>query len=156
MNLAKMRAERTSRTLIDYARAHPQLLWYADQDAFNVACRGRWLHLHPRWNVQTTMLVLPVETLPLPREQVLAARAQPAVIHYIGPWKPWTYMCRHPLQHLYFEHARATPWGAPALQGRTLRNVVLRPLPMRVQEAWFELERWVKRKWAGLRRRLTA
>ncbi|HUP91359.1 MAG TPA: glycosyltransferase family 8 protein [Solimonas sp.] len=150
MNLARMRAEGTSSRLCEFARTRPGNP-YPDQDALNEVCRGRWLHLHPRWNVQSTLFELAPAQLPLPPQQVAEALAQPALVHYIGPFKPWHYLCRHPLQALYFEHARATPWGAPALEGQTPRNAVLRRLPLAWIDRWFRLERLAGRAWRRLR-----
>ena len=146
MSLARMRAEGTSAKLVEFARSRPGNP-YPDQDALNDVCRGRWLHLHPRWNVQSTLFELPARVLPLPAAQVEEARTRPAVVHYIGPFKPWHYLCRHPLQHLYFEHARATPWGAPALEGVSLRNAILKRLPLAWIDFWFRAERAAARLW---------
>lgn len=153
LNLRQMRLEGTSRKLADVAASRPGL-WYPDQDALNLVCRGRWLALHPRWNAQSTFFELADRHLPVPAAQIAETRADPAVVHFIGPMKPWTYLCRHPLRGLYTEHARATPWGAAPLEGRTLRNAVLRQLPMVAIDRWFATERWLQRKMRGLRRRL--
>ena len=145
MDLAAMRHAATGALFRAFARQQPELL-YPDQDALNVVCRGRWQALHPRWNVQSPILELPPSQLPFPPAQVVEARARPAVLHFIGPFKPWHYLCRHPQQHLYFEHARATPWGEPQLEGRNLRNFVMRRVPL----AWYgpieRAERWTRQQ----------
>lgn len=153
LNLRQMRVEGTTRKLAQVAMDRPGL-WYPDQDALNLVCRGRWLAVHPRWNAQSTFFELAERELPVPAAQIAETRADPAVVHFIGPMKPWTYLCRHPLRALYAEHARATPWGAAPLEGRTLRNAVLRQLPMVAIDRWFAAERWLQRKARGLRRRL--
>ena len=68
----------------------------------------RRVHLHPRWNAQSTLFELPLKRLPFTPQEVAEARTRPAVIHYIGPFKPWHYLCKHPLRGLYFEHLRQT------------------------------------------------
>jgi len=146
MNLARMRAESTAAKLYDYARTHPSA-HYPDQDAYNAVCEGRWLRLHPRWNAQSTFFELRDADLPLPPQQVIEARSRPAIVHFIGPFKPWSYLCRHPLQAKYFEHARKTPWGEPELEGRSLRNAVLRRLPLEWIDRWFAAERRAARLW---------
>lgn len=155
LDLAQMRREDTAQKLIECARQRPGL-WYPDQDALNLVCRDRWLALHPRWNAQSTYFELDEHELPVPAAQVREARTQPAIVHFIGALKPWTYLCRHPLRHLYLEHARATPWGEVPLTGRTLRTILLRPLPFYWIDRWFALERWLERKRQGLGRRLRA
>jgi lipopolysaccharide biosynthesis glycosyltransferase len=150
MNLRQMRAERTTEKLSDFARTNAACSW-PDQDAFNVVCRGRWLALHPRWNMQSTLFELRAEQLPLPPEQVAEALRAPAVIHFIGPFKPWQYLCHHPYRGTYFEHARQTPWGVPELEGRSLVNAFLRRLPLIWIERWWAAERFVQRQWRRVR-----
>lgn len=140
MDLDQMRREETATRLREYAIQHPGN-WYPDQDAFNVVCQGRRRALHPRWNVQSTIYELKDAELPFPADRTAEARQHPAVVHFIGPFKPWSYLCRHPLQHLYFEHARATPWGAPAIEGRTWKNRALRRLPLVWIDRWMRAER---------------
>ncbi|MFA5938154.1 MAG: glycosyltransferase family 8 protein [Sinimarinibacterium sp.] len=152
MDLERMRAEKTAEKLRQFALTHRNCD-YPDQDALNDVCRGRWQHLHPRWNVQSTLYELAARHLPLPAADVAEALHQPAVIHFIGPFKPWHYLCRHPRQALYFEHARATPWGEPALQGRSARNALLRQLPLKWIDRWFRIERRLARIGQRLRRR---
>ena len=140
MNLLRMRTEGTADQLRHYAITHPGND-YPDQDALNVVCRDRWLKLHPRWNVQTTIFDLAADQLPFPPGAVAEALENPAVVHFIGPFKPWSYMCRHPRRHLYFEHAAATPWGAPKIEDRTPRAFVLRRLPIAWIDRWLAWER---------------
>lgn len=149
MNLRAMRADRTSAKLREIARSRTGML-YPDQDALNLACRGRWLALHPRWNAQSTLFELSAQSLPFPPQVVSEVRAAPAVIHYIGPFKPWHYLCRHPHQALYFRHAALTPWGEPALEGRSAFHFVLRRLPIAWIDRGLRAERWVQRKWRRL------
>jgi lipopolysaccharide biosynthesis glycosyltransferase len=152
INLRRMRVEGTVAKLCEFARTHPGCS-YPDQDALNVVCRGRWLALHPRWNVQSTFFELHPEQLPLPLEQIAEALNNPAVIHFIGPFKPWLYLCRHPRQGIYLEHARQTPWGSPALEGRTMTNAVLRRLPLVWIDRWWTIERFMRRVWQRVRSR---
>ena len=144
LDLAALRAAGAVAPLVDYARRHPQCA-YPDQDALNVVCRGRWKPLHPRWNAQSTIFELPAHSLPFTAEQVAQARSAPAVVHYIGPFKPWSHLCRHPLRARYFAHAAQTPWGVPAIADATLRNRILRLLPLRWIDRWMRLERLLRR-----------
>jgi len=149
MDLDAMREADVVAELVRYALAHPGN-WYPDQDALNVVLRDRWSALHPRWNVQTTLFELRSTELPFPPDIVREALAHPAIVHYIGPFKPWRYMCTHPLQELYLAQAAQTPWGVPTYPDRTLKNVVLRRLPL----AWLDrigaVERDIGRRWPRL------
>jgi len=132
LDLKRWRQEDTVAALRDYGAAHPQYTC-PEQDAMSALIPRRRVHLHPRWNVQSTVFELPPRRLPFTPREVAEARSNPAVIHYIGPFKPWHYLCKHPLRGLYFEHLRQTPWPLRPLEGRGLFNRVLKPLPLRMQ-----------------------
>lgn len=153
MNLALMRTERTVAHLRDYASAHPGNA-YPDQDALNVVCGSSRYALHARWNVQSTFFELSPSEIPLPEREVREAVENPAVLHFIGPFKPWQYLCRHPHQETYLRHAKATPWGEPRLVGRTPRTVVLRRLPLVWIDRWLRAEHALARWVASARGRL--
>lgn len=87
MDLKQMR-QGTVDALIAYGRAHPDNPW-PEQDALAAVCNDRWLELHPRWNVQSTVMELPSKHLPWDRSLVREARRDPAVRHFSGPLKPW-------------------------------------------------------------------
>lgn len=126
MDLARMRDEGLVDTLAAYVAANPDNRW-PEQDALAATCRGRWLELAPRWNLQTTLFDLDVDELPYDLGEVAAALGDPAIVHYIGPYKPWTHACHHPLRHLY-HHARSRTSFPPAERRRTRRTAVMRRL----------------------------
>ena len=152
MNLDLMRREGTVATIREFAHANPQI-GAADQDAMNVVCKDRWLKLHPRWNVQSPMFEVKARHLPFPTGQVEESLESPAVIHFIGASKPWHYLCGHPRRQVYFTHARATPWGEPVIDGRNVRNAILRRLPVVWTYRWFAAERALRSVWRSARRR---
>jgi lipopolysaccharide biosynthesis glycosyltransferase len=101
-----------------------------DQDALAALYHQRCRFLHPRWNVQTTYYELRLADIPVDRQQVLEARRHPAIVHFIGPWKPSHYVCRHPYRTAYLRHRATTPWPLDRPEGRNLKNFVLRHLPL--------------------------
>lgn len=157
MDLARMRGLGLSRAIRDFARANP-FADFPDQDALNHIFRDAWYPLHPRWNAQSPIFELPAEQLDLDPAQAREAVRSPAVVHYIGPFKPWQYLCRHPLRFRYFEHAEQTGWGRPAIQGASLENRILRLLPLAWIDAWFRFKRRLSHlNWrlrSGLKKRL--
>ena len=132
MDLDRMRAEQVCRRVEAYAAEHPDNIW-PEQDALSVVCQGQWLRLPPRWNAQTTLFDLAASQLPFEPDQAEAARTDPAIVHFIGPLKPWHYLCRHPLQAEYAKHRRKTPWPESGLEGRTLLNRLLKPFSLGMQ-----------------------
>jgi len=109
MDLDRMRRTEMTRRLLEFAGAHPKLMLYADQDAFNGLLRGRWQRLPPRFNLQTTMLEVEPSQQPLEPRELADALARPAVIHYMGWWKPWRLWSNHPLRGLYRKYFRELP-----------------------------------------------
>jgi FkbM family methyltransferase len=119
---------------------------WADQDSLNVALWDQRIDLHPRWNVMNPCFELPARYLPWRPEEILAATTHPAIVHFIGPYKPWHYRLRHPYADRYFAHLEQTPWrGRRIREGRSLRHGVLRKLPpyaaWRYEQAEYALRR---------------
>jgi lipopolysaccharide biosynthesis glycosyltransferase len=139
LDLERLRAEDGIGALRRYAGEHPHNLC-PEQDALSAVLGQRWLHLHPRWNVQNTLFELPPRQLPFSAMEVSEALQHPAIIHFIGPFKPWHYLCTHPRRALYFEHLRRTPWPETPPQGVSLFNRLLRPLPLAAQHRVLQLQ----------------
>lgn len=155
MDLGLMRSESVSEKVLEYARSNPENIW-PEQDALSVVCQGRWLSLHPRWNAQTTLYDLDSAQLPFPAAITEEARKNPAIVHFIGPLKPWHYLCRHPIRAKYDLHRRQSPWPNYELEGRTFFNYLIRPLSIGNQIAVknmlskiFKLPRRIVRKITG-------
>jgi len=58
--------------------AGPGIGMSGDQDYLNFSLKGAWSLLSPRWNFQTFLLRLELEAL-----------TDPAIVHYVGPRRPW-------------------------------------------------------------------
>jgi len=58
--------------------AGPGIGMSGDQDYLNFSLKGAWSCLSPRWNFQTFLLRLELESL-----------IDPAIVHYVGPRRPW-------------------------------------------------------------------
>ena len=136
LNLDAMRAAQAVPRIRAYARARPENR-FPEQDALAALFHGQCLFLHPRWNVQTTFFDLPPHQLPTPAAQVREAREHPAIVHFIGPFKPDHYLSRHPYGREYLRHRGNTPWPPGDAAGRTPINFLLRRLPLAWQHAYF-------------------
>ncbi len=89
--------------------AIPQL----DQGALNAVFAGRWLRLPPTWNLQGSHfihrnnLAWTVE----PTDELEAAYADPAIVHFSGLSKPWNPRCTHPYRDDWFAALQQTAWA---------------------------------------------
>jgi lipopolysaccharide biosynthesis glycosyltransferase len=142
MNLARMRAEDSTARIFDYAPQHPQNP-AQDQDAYSALFHDRCLRVAPRWNTQINFFDLgAVEVsrqIGAPVAEVEAAMARPAIVHFIGPFKPWRVICRYPQQKHYLAHLRQTPWPMAPLEKITPFDRWVRPLPVVWQDRYFRL-----------------
>ncbi len=79
IDLDRWRRERISENAVEYLMRHPDSP-YADQDALNVACDGRWAALDISWNFydhfRTAILGMP-------------SSERPKIVHFVGSQKPW-------------------------------------------------------------------
>ncbi len=83
----------------------------ADQDALNAVAQGRWHELPRRWNVQSMDWRGQTVGWALMRDEVEAALADPGIIHYTTPGKPWWQSSAHPMGDLWFKYLDQTPWS---------------------------------------------
>lgn len=86
-------------------------LLYGDQDALNAVAKGRWLELPRSWNVQTWDWGGQGTVWAIMRDQVESALAEPAIIHYTSPGRPWWPGSPHPKADLWFHYLDQTPWS---------------------------------------------
>lgn len=84
------------------ARYRQGKLPYGDQDALNYFFWDRWAELDPAWNVQSFMT----------SEEIAAAERGPALVHFVGPDKPWLPNIWHPWAWSYWESVKRTPFAA--------------------------------------------
>lgn len=127
MDLAAWRAADTVSAVIDFARRH--VIAWPDQDALNGVLHNQRLRLHPRWNAMPGLWELPRRFLPYTDDEVREAAEKPAIVHFVGPYKPWHYRSRHPYRQLYFEYLEHTPWSGRPIEGRSARQAFLKRLP---------------------------
>ncbi len=103
-----------------------------DEVAFNVVFAGRCKLLHPKYNVDPHLvwvgdkLYLPGH-YQYPIEAYREAAADPVLVHFAGPSKPWQYNSIHAYKKEFYRYLAMTPFVASAPVDRNLRNIILRP-----------------------------
>lgn len=133
MDLAAMRANRSTDRLIEFATSHAKRLLWPDQDALNVVFNQDWMSLHPKWNVQNSFWSWRDWTLEVFGGELLTEALQDVrVRHFEGPnlSKPWHYLCSAPMVRDYREMLRRSPWAPLGLEDRTLATRLIRMLPV--------------------------
>lgn len=119
MDLAAWRARDISRRLLDFAAARGSALRFHDQDALNVVLQDDIRRIDCRWNLQARMYRLGRRAFPEEYAQTIAARRDPAILHYTTARKPWAFRSRCPRKGLYHHYLARTEWRAatPTLTG---------------------------------------
>ena len=136
LDLDRLRAGRYIGQVLAFIADERGPMPWADQDPLNAVLHRLRLHLGPRWNLMTPVFELQHDVLPWTADEIAHAVAAPAIVHFIGPYKPWHYRCRHPYRAQYFEYLSSTPWSDRPIEGRTVKNMFLRPWPPRWQTRW--------------------
>ena len=153
VDLDGWRQHATTAAVLAFARTHP-LVW-PDQDALNAVLHRRRLRLPPRWNAMPGIWELPRSYLPYSDAEVHEAARNPAIVHFVGPYKPWHYRSRHPYRATYFRYLEGTCWQGRPIEGRSAWQAVLRRLPtVWADQTELALARWQDRRpYLMLRRR---
>lgn len=112
IDLVRYRATHTGSSAIELLRRFSQHLTYLDQDGLNIVLHQQWKAIHPCWNVQSFWFAPHFQQQPVNMRTpyVLAALAQPAIVHYTGPDKPWHSDNAHPLKSQYWKYRQLTPY----------------------------------------------
>lgn len=103
IDLNRWRAEKLTERTLDYLEKYE--LPCVDQDALNLALRGNFDQLHPRYNSMPYHHLKMLRYLDTVESDTVIGEAitQPAIIHYHRSFfgKPWTYGCTHPAVTLW-------------------------------------------------------
>jgi lipopolysaccharide biosynthesis glycosyltransferase len=120
LDTKKMREQNVSTRIFQWMEDNLSRVLLGDQDIINGALDGDIGPLADKWNVQA-----------LRRRTRFSFQADPAIIHYIGAYKPWkeTGMSR-PHADEYFKYLALTPYNKPYREPlrRKIRNRIRRGL----------------------------
>ncbi|WP_170924757.1 glycosyltransferase family 8 protein [Candidatus Enterococcus clewellii] len=109
VDLEKWREQNITEKTLNFLTEHGDRILYHDQDALNAVLYEQWAPLHPKWNMQTSLIF---ERHPAPTneyEQLYKdGIAAPSIIHFTGHDKPWNTLKGHPYQQLYMEKLAET------------------------------------------------
>lgn len=131
MDLARMRASDAGARILEHATRREE--WpFGDQDPVNYVLADERLELHPRWNVQNSMMHFEEAAKVFERRALEEARMRPGIRHFEGPAasKPWHYLNEYAHRDQYERYRSLTPWPRYRREGVTPRNVakkLLRP-----------------------------
>lgn len=104
------KANITEKTLT-YLQEEEDKIIYHDQDVLNAIVYEKWFQLHPKWNVQTSLLFerhQPPTTLH--KKLYKEAIQHPSIVHFTGHDKPWNSDEYHPYTEDYLKKLAKSPF----------------------------------------------
>ncbi len=109
INNKKWRDDGIEEKLFSYVQKPEHPIVYLDQDVLNEVLKYSIHYLPLRWNLQHDA-IFHADSYPWHEEQRVQAKAEPFIVHFTNPMKPWCIGCPNPWAYLYRNHLKASPW----------------------------------------------
>ena len=112
LNLTKWRQDGVKARVIELVKRKPDAIQYVDQCGINSVVDGRWVEIHPKFNVQSSFFGAGAELYAqlFKSGELAEALRNPVIIHYTGTSKPWQFRNAHRYRSLYWKYLRMTPF----------------------------------------------
>ena len=121
LNLEALRKIHLIEKIKDFADKHYHQITLPDQDALNFVCQGKTSYIPPRYNMNYSV-EKDVAEQTWGKEQIKEAKCTPAIIHYVGPVKPWSVLCVHPQRKRWWKVLKDTPFKNYKPKDATFKN----------------------------------
>ena len=155
IDLEAWRARHVAERALEYLRTHWRHVTLWDQEGLNVALRGAWRPLDPRWNVIASVsgrrFFTPEHLEPHAYQEAVS---DPWIVHFAGTWKPWLLSAANAYRRLYFSRLAETAWAGTRPARRWL-GPLMRVYDSSLRDHTYGLERWWLR-WVHLASRSRA
>ncbi|HEY2786557.1 MAG TPA: glycosyltransferase family 8 protein [Fimbriiglobus sp.] len=112
LNMPLWRARGVPAKLLDYLSLHHTEVIFHDQGVFNAVLHDQWQRLDQRWNQVATVLYPKLWKAPAyTRAEWKRAFADPYVVHFDGPNKPWKPDFTAPRGSFFFKYLDKTEFA---------------------------------------------
>ena len=85
----------------EYLRRYHESVTFWDQEGLNAALEGKWTEIDRRWNHNASK----------PGSERDGGEATPAIVHFAGGLKPWSYRTAESLRSVYYEYLDRTAFA---------------------------------------------
>ena len=111
MNLDALRKNNYYQHIVDVVNQEYMKYTVAEQCVIN-SCFHEHIKLIPhKWNMYHIFLYRPqYNFIPYNIDAWNDGFRNPAIVHFVGPDKPWSYDSKHPYRNQYLKYLRKTPW----------------------------------------------
>ncbi|BFM49616.1 glycosyltransferase family 8 protein [Marinomonas sp. THO17] len=113
IDLIKWKEDQIGELSLSYLNKNSDILKYPDQDALNYILRDNFFPIDLSWNFQPTSYSAYEKSfhyLDSRKDELYQSIRKPNIVHFIGALKPWHANCTHPLQELFIDFSKNTPW----------------------------------------------
>lgn len=126
MNLAQLRKDNYYQQIIDVVSKEYPKYTVAEQCVLN-SCFHEHIKLIPhKWNMYHIFLNRPwYNFIPYDVNIWNDGIRNPAIVHFVGPDKPWNYNSTHPYRNEYLKYLRMTPWKSLYYKNKIKRLLYL-------------------------------
>jgi lipopolysaccharide biosynthesis glycosyltransferase len=122
MNLNALRACNFMEQGVDFIRHNFDKTGLPDQDFLNYLCQEKVLFLPPKYNFNF-IIHRDVAQMIWSDSQIREAKLDPAIVHFVGPVKPWSQLCVHRYRKEWWRFLRQTPLKNYRPKDRNLKNI---------------------------------
>lgn len=123
LNLKRLRTINLPEKVSHFTCTHYDSISAPDQDALNYICQGKTRYIHPRYNMNY-LVEKDVAWQVWGKKEVKEAKRSPAIIHFIGPVKPWSVLSVHPQKRIWWRTLKETPFSSYKPQDYSLKNKI--------------------------------
>lgn len=125
INIDYWRKHNITNSLTEYISRYPERIIFEDQDVMNAVLKESKRLLHPKYNFQSDMLKrTPCFYYWKYEDELKEAIADPVIIHYTRPEKPWIVNVRnsHPYKSSFVKYQNQTIWKGVEIEKRPLKK----------------------------------
>lgn len=133
LNLEELRKINLLEEIKSFAQKHFHEITLPDQDALNYICQGHTYYIHPRYNMNYAV-EKDVAQKTWGKEAIKEAKKSPAIIHFVGPTKPWSALCIHPQRKQWRKILLKTPFSRFHYKDACLKNTLKKCYLLMFQE----------------------
>lgn len=115
INLKYWREKKLINVFLSFIKEKYDYLAFHDQDVINGTLYDSKLFLPIRFNILNSYYMSVNNDINGHEDEVYEALADPAIIHYTSPEKPWLRLSMHPLNREFIKYKKLSPWKDEAL-----------------------------------------
>jgi lipopolysaccharide biosynthesis glycosyltransferase len=104
IDIPKWNQHQITEKTLDFIQKHPNRIIFHDQDALNATLAGQVQMLHPKWNMQNSMIFRKHAPINAAYDQLITDGIKdPGIVHFTTHEKPWKTLAEHPYLDEYHE-----------------------------------------------------